>query len=82
MKKLEEKHFDLEITFTIKTIDDNGIEQVERNGSNLIEDDTLHLIMRDVGNYVDNEDVKEEKNKPYRDLLKQFYKESKDENIL
>jgi len=82
MKKLEEKHFDLEITFTIKTIDDNGIEQIERNGSNLIEDDTLHLIMRDVGNYVDNEDVKEEKNKPYRDLLKQFYKESKDENIL
>jgi len=82
MKKLEEKHFDLEITFTIKTIDDNGIEQIERNGSNLIEDDTLHLIMRDVGNYVDNEDVKEEKNKPYRNLLKQFYKESKDENIL
>jgi len=82
MKKQEEKDFDLEITFNIKTIDENGIEQIERNGSNIIEDDTLHLIMRDVGNYVDNEDVKEEKNKPYRDLIKQFYKESKDENIL
>lgn len=82
MKKQEEKHFDLEITFTIKTIDENGIEQIERGGSNIIEDDTLHLIMRDVGNYVDNEDVKEEKNRPYRDLLKQFYKERKGEKIL
>lgn len=82
MKKIKEKHFDLEITFTIKTIDENGIEQIERNGSNIIEDDTLHLIMRDVGNYVDNEDVNEEKNRPYRDLIKQFYRESKGEKIL
>jgi len=82
MQQQNETHFDLNITFEIKTIDENGIEQIERNGSNLIEDDTLHLIMRDIGNYVDNEDVREEKNKPFRDLIKQFYKESKDENIL